>query len=85
MFDRADPLQQQRALEIHRKLVLKAIELDGTSTGEHGIGRGKTEFLEIEHGPRMVRLMIDIKKIFDPLTLFNRGVIFGENEETLNT
>jgi D-lactate dehydrogenase (cytochrome) len=57
-------------------MVLRAIDLDGTSTGEHGIGIGKIEFLAREHG-EAVDLMRSIKHALDPQDIMNPGKIFG--------
>lgn len=49
------------------------IPLGGTVTGEHGIGKVKTPYLELEHGPDVVTLMYQIKKLFDPNMILNPG------------
>jgi D-lactate dehydrogenase (cytochrome) len=57
------------------RLVHRAIGLDGTCTGEHGVGIGKKEFLIEELGAGTVELMRTIKKAIDPLNLFNPGKV----------
>jgi D-lactate dehydrogenase (cytochrome) len=61
--------------EANRKIVLKALELEGTCTGEHGVGIGKRQFLEIEHGESLA-LMQRIKALLDPKGLMNPGKFF---------
>jgi D-lactate dehydrogenase (cytochrome) len=56
-------------------MVLRAIDLGGTCTGEHGIGYGKIPFLEREHGDA-VEIMRQLKSTLDPKGLFNPGKIF---------
>lgn len=68
--------EQHRAAEqTNRLLALKAIELGGTCTGEHGVGIGKMEFQEAEHGAA-ISVMKDMKKLLDPYNLLNPGKIF---------
>jgi D-lactate dehydrogenase (cytochrome) len=61
--------------EINRKIVLKAIEMGGTATGEHGVGIGKRCFMEKEHGTSL-GWMKRIKGLFDPKGILNPGKIF---------
>lgn len=56
----------------------EAIMLDGTLSGEHGIGNTKSKYLSMEIGERELRLMKDIKKLFDPNGILNPGKYFYE-------
>lgn len=56
-------------------MVHRALALDGTCTGEHGVGVGKKEYLVEELGAGTVELMKSIKKAIDPLELFNPGKV----------
>ena len=75
MLDPHDPEQLARAKEFNDRLVRRAIAFDGTCTGEHGVGYGKSAFLELEHGPVAVGLMRAIKSALDPGNLFNPGKV----------
>ena len=57
------------------RMVHRAIALDGTCTGEHGVGIGKREYLVEELGAGTVGLMKKIKAVIDPLGLFNPGKV----------
>ena len=57
------------------RMVHRAIALDGTCTGEHGVGMGKRDYLYEELGEGTVELMKTIKKAVDPLNLFNPGKV----------
>lgn len=61
--------------EINDRIVQRAVELDGTCTGEHGVGIGKRKFMALEHG-RSYELMRRIKDLLDPKGLMNPGKIF---------
>jgi D-lactate dehydrogenase (cytochrome) len=53
-----------------------AMDLNGTCTGEHGIGMGKQQFLEKEVGAETLEAMRLIKATFDPNNIMNPGKIF---------
>ena len=64
-----------RVEEANRKIVFKALDLEGTCTGEHGVGIGKCSFLKKEHGESLA-LMQRIKALLDPKGLMNPGKFF---------
>jgi D-lactate dehydrogenase (cytochrome) len=64
------------ATAVHDRLVARALALDGTSTGEHGIGLGKMGFLEAEHGSG-VDLMRRLKATLDPRGILNPGKVLA--------
>lgn len=67
------------AQRFNDRLVARAIEAEGTCTGEHGVGLGKRESLRHELG-EAVTLMRDIKRALDPRDLMNPGKIFLPDE-----
>jgi D-lactate dehydrogenase (cytochrome) len=69
-----DPKEIAEAERLSRRLVHRALSLDGTCTGEHGIGCGKIDFLLAEHG-EAVNVMRTIKAAIDPDNLMNPGKI----------
>ena len=70
-----DPKSWSRVEEASRSIVMKALEFEGTCTGEHGIGIGKSCFMSEEHGESLA-LMKEIKALLDPENLFNPGKFF---------
>lgn len=62
---------------INRQIVAKALELEGTCTGEHGVGLGKIDMLRDEFGAA-VDVMRAIKQAWDPHGIMNPGKIFGD-------
>ena len=69
-----DPKEMAEAERLNERLVHRALALDGTCTGEHGIGCGKIDFLLAEHG-EAVSVMRAIKKAIDPDNIMNPGKI----------
>jgi len=63
-------------------MVERAIALDGTCTGEHGVGIGKREYLYSELGAGTVDLMKTVKRAIDPLNLFNPGKLYPDSPES---
>ncbi len=74
-YDAKDSKQRCAADYINEKLAYRAIELEGTCTGEHGVGLGKIEYQDAEHGAA-VAVMKNMKKMLDPTNLLNPGKIF---------
>jgi D-lactate dehydrogenase (cytochrome) len=69
-----DPREMAEAERLNERLVDRALSLDGTCTGEHGVGCGKIDFLLAEHG-EAVSVMRAIKKAIDPDNIMNPGKI----------
>ncbi len=76
LMDMDDPGEIERAEGFVHRLNARAIAMDGTCTGEHGIGQGKMAFLEREHGAG-VDVMRAIKAALDPLNIMNPGKMPG--------
>ncbi len=76
LMDMDDPAEIERAESFVQRLNARAIAMDGTCTGEHGIGQGKMAFLEREHGAG-VGVMRAIKAALDPLNIMNPGKMPG--------
>jgi len=65
-----------QAWELDKKIVARALALGGSCSGEHGIGMGKREFLEAEHGAETLAVMRQIKTALDPRGIMNPGKMF---------
>ena len=70
----SDPKEMAEAKRLNERVVHRALSLDGTCTGEHGIGCGKIDFLIAEHG-EAASVMRAIKKAMDPDNIMNPGKI----------
>jgi D-lactate dehydrogenase (cytochrome) len=74
MIDPNRPEEIAEASRLNDRMVTRALAMDGTCTGEHGIGYGKMEFMLPEHG-EAVDVMTSIKRAIDPDNLMNPGKI----------
>ncbi|HEV2303861.1 MAG TPA: FAD-linked oxidase C-terminal domain-containing protein [Stellaceae bacterium] len=74
MIDPNRPEEIAEASRLNDRMVGRALAMDGTSTGEHGVGYGKMEFLVAEHGEAL-SVMRAIKRALDPDNLLNPGKI----------
>ena len=74
LIDMNSPKEIAAVKEFLTRLSDRAIAMDGTCTGEHGIGQGKAKYLLAEHGTG-VALMRQIKRAFDPDNILNPGKI----------
>jgi D-lactate dehydrogenase (cytochrome) len=70
-----DTEEVARARAFIERLAERSLAMEGTCTGEHGIGQGKKRFLEPEHGPAAVVAMRAIKHALDPSDIMNPGKI----------
>jgi D-lactate dehydrogenase (cytochrome) len=74
MLNPHEPREMAEAERLNQRLIYRALSLDGTCTGEHGIGCGKIDFLIAEHG-EAVSVMRSIKMAIDPDNIMNPGKI----------
>jgi D-lactate dehydrogenase (cytochrome) len=74
LIDPDDPASLEEARAINDRVVSRALAMDGTCTGEHGVGTGKIAYLEEEHGEAL-DLMRRIKRALDPDDIMNPGKI----------
>jgi D-lactate dehydrogenase (cytochrome) len=77
ILDPNDPNERLIAEDLNHKLVSRALKLEGTCTGEHGVGLHKMDFLVTEAGAGAVAMMRTIKQALDPLNIMNPGKIFS--------
>jgi D-lactate dehydrogenase (cytochrome) len=76
LIDQNDADEVRRAHGFLERLVERALAMDGTCTGEHGVGQGKMKYLPAEHGAPALDVMRAIKHALDPLDIMNPGKIF---------
>lgn len=74
--DTSSPEGLIKAKQLNERIVKRAIESDGTCTGEHGVGVGKQQYLPLELGETSVELMRTVKHALDPHNLMNPGKVF---------
>jgi len=75
MVDLEDEQEVGRVQGFLKRLVERALAMDGTCTGEHGVGQGKMKYLAAEHGEPALDAMRAIKRALDPLDIMNPGKI----------
>jgi D-lactate dehydrogenase (cytochrome) len=74
LIDPEKPEEIAEASRLNDNMVQRALAMDGTCTGEHGVGWGKMDFLVAEHG-EAVSVMRLVKKALDPDNIMNPGKI----------
>jgi len=77
LIDPTIPKEREVAEALNHKLVARALALEGTCTGEHGVGLHKMDFLVTETGDGAVEMMRTIKRALDPKNIMNPGKIFS--------
>ncbi|WP_223879611.1 FAD-binding oxidoreductase [Dechloromonas sp. CZR5] len=75
LVDTDNPKEMKEAAWISQRVVERAIAMEGTCTGEHGIGLGKRQYLPLEHGDVAVEVMRTIKQALDPHNRLNPGKV----------
>ncbi|KAI0468844.1 putative D-lactate protein [Xylaria cf. heliscus] len=76
IYDRTNPAERAKVERCVKNMVNRALDMDGTCTGEHAIGWGKKSSLLREVGPDTLGVMKQIKTALDPLWIMNPGKIF---------
>ena len=76
LIDPNSAQERATAEDLNNKLVARALSLEGTCTGEHGIGLHKMDFLVTEAGVGAVAMMRTIKHALDPKNIMNPGKVF---------
>ena len=77
LVDPDDPAQMARAQAAEQRLFEAVVALEGSISGEHGIGFTKQPYLHLELSPETIALMRRLKQAFDPHGILNPGKIFG--------
>jgi D-lactate dehydrogenase (cytochrome) len=77
LMDMEDAEEVGRARRVHERLIERALAMDGTCTGEHGIGQGKMKYLQAEHGAAALGAMQAVKAALDPHHILNPGKILA--------
>ena len=76
LLDTDIPAEVDAAEAFVERLNARALAMDGTCTGEHGIGQGKRSYLSLEMG-ESVSVMRQIKQALDPMNIMNPGKLFS--------
>jgi D-lactate dehydrogenase (cytochrome) len=77
LMDPNDAAERDRVAAFSHRLVERALAMEGTCTGEHGIGQGKRRYLAAEHGDGVLAVMRALKSAIDPLGIMNPGKVVG--------
>jgi FAD/FMN-containing dehydrogenase len=72
----SDPADPSRATALLQELARKAVELGGTVSAEHGVGKRKTHLLEIQYAAEHLNAMRAVKRRLDPANILGRGTVF---------
>ena len=75
LVDPAKPEETEIAKQFNRRLIERALRMEGTCTGEHGVGMGKMGSMRLELGDDVIDVMRNIKKTLDPENLMNPGKV----------
>ena len=76
MVNRTDVQERARAKEAERALFERVVALEGSISGEHGIGFAKAQYIGLELSEEEIALMKRVKTAFDPNGILNPGKIF---------
>jgi glycolate oxidase len=76
LVNRDDPRERERATRAERRLFEQVVQMEGSISGEHGIGFAKAPYIGIELSQDEIALMKRVKEAFDPAGILNPGKIF---------
>jgi glycolate oxidase len=76
MTDKNDKEEYEKAKRAVRDIFEATVKLEGTISGEHGIGLTKKEYIDMELSEVSIKLMKEVKNVFDPKGIMNPGKIF---------
>ncbi len=72
----SDPQNPRHATEVLKDLARRAVELGGTVSAEHGLGKRKAHLLQLQYAPEHLETMRAVKRRLDPANLLGRGTIW---------
>jgi D-lactate dehydrogenase (cytochrome) len=78
LLDPNNEAERSEAARLSDAMVRRALRMGGTVSGEHGVGMGKLDYMEAEHGPAW-QVMADMKRMMDPLNILNPGKMVRVN------
>ena len=73
--------EKQKALDAKKELFKKVLSMNGTLSGEHGVGITKSDFIHMELDAVSIRIMQQLKTLFDPEHILNPGKIFPDTSK----
>lgn len=76
-YDPHNPEEYNRAKLFNERVVSQALQLEGTCTGEHGVGIGKQKYMVREHGAEAITVMQLLKQALDPHQILNPGKVIA--------
>ncbi len=86
LFNENDPKDRENFQAAKDYLYIEiVVPVDGSITGEHGIGKIKTQYVNLEHDEDVVEMMTQMKLLFDPNMILNPGVGKGDKREIINS
>ena len=77
LVDVEDPNEVAACEAFVERLVERALAMEGTCTGEHGVGQKKMKYLEAEHGREALDMMRALKRALDPNNIMNPGKVIA--------
>jgi glycolate oxidase len=78
LYDEREPDQVRRAIDAGREILKACIEMGGSLTGEHGIGVEKIGEMALMFSPDDLRVMTELRHVFDPLERSNPGKVIPQ-------